>query len=173
MDTLNTHVEPEASSTKLMVRMLEIAKKEHSGQRYGDKGDYFDFHIIGVVEKLNTLPEFQSATPQEQYDMILMAIGHDLIEDTDITEQYLLDEGFSIDVAHGITLLSRDKETPKDVYINRILENFNATTVKKADTEFNYEQSMADGNERLIAKYTKQREVLKRNDEIHKRRHDK
>ena len=27
MDTLNTHVEPEASSTKLMVRMLEIAKK--------------------------------------------------------------------------------------------------------------------------------------------------
>ena len=87
MDTLNTHVEPEASSTKLMARMLEIAKKEHSGQRYGDKGDHFDFYIIGVVEKLNTLPEFQSATPQEQYDMILIAIGHVLIEDTDVTER--------------------------------------------------------------------------------------
>ncbi len=172
MNESEQHVEPQAKSTEMMLRMFQIAKKEHAGQRYGDKGDYFQYHIIGVLDKLQTLPEFKSALPQEQYDMILMTIGHDLIEDTDVTEQYLLDEGFSVDVAHGISLLSRDKETPKDVYINRILESFRATTVKKADTEFNYEHSIADGNERLIAKYTEQRQALKKNDDIHKRRLD-
>lgn len=160
-------------SSVALMRMMAIAKSAHAGQKYGNKGDYYDYHILGVLAKLITLPEFKSATPYEQYTMMLMALGHDLIEDTDVTDERLLEEGFDPYVVGGIGLLSRDDDTPKDVYITRILADFGVTTVKKADTEFNYEQSVADGNERLIKKYTKQREDLKRNDEMHKRRFER
>jgi (p)ppGpp synthase/HD superfamily hydrolase len=86
----------------------------------------------------------KSAVPRIQpifgggYDSVyankLEVIGllHDILEDTDITKQYLIDE-FGQEIADVVEILTRKKHEKYDDYIVRISANTTATIVKIAD----------------------------------------
>lgn len=66
-----------------------------------------------------------------------IAVGHDLIEDTDVTEEMLRELGFSERVIFGIKILTHDPSVPYDDYI-KIISNYpDCIEVKKSDLEDN------------------------------------
>lgn len=68
--------------------MLKLIKSAHSGQsRNAGKVPYWQ-HCVNVAEILKSTLELEGEKPEEGLftDMVLAALGHDLLEDTDVTE---------------------------------------------------------------------------------------
>ena len=84
---------------ELLERALEIATKAHKGQ-VDKSGAVYIFHPIRVAERYTTEEEK------------IVALLHDTIEDTFVTPEYLLEQGFPrtiVDAVLGVT--RRDDET--------------------------------------------------------------
>lgn len=84
---------------ELLERALEIATKAHKGQ-VDKSGAVYIFHPIRVAELCTTEEEK------------IVALLHDTIEDTSVTAEYLLEQGFPrtiVDAVLGVT--RRDDET--------------------------------------------------------------
>jgi len=93
------------------------------------------------------------------------ALLHDVIEDTVITEQMLLDLGFHRDAVEVIVLLTRTNDVEPDEYYRRIKEHPGALMVKLADIEDNMDESRLSYlppkvQERLRKKYSHALNVL-------------
>jgi len=119
-----------------------VARLAHRGQKYGT-ADYFDYHIEGVVSSLWD-------DTRSRYMDLEVAYLHDILEDTEVTEQDLLDLGFSTAVVDAVRLLTR-REYSYQNYISKIVEflgdsnvHFSAVLVKFHDAKFNYENSSRD-----------------------------
>jgi len=108
-----------------MIRLAySIAKTAHAGQK--DKGgqDYFS-HPLYVSSLVNTENEK------------IVALLHDVVEDTNITLDYLRDQGFSDDIIKAVDAITkRNSESYKD-YLNRLCKNKLAVKVKIADMTHN------------------------------------
>ena len=78
------------------------------------------FHPMHLAELMDTEEE------------CIVAILHDVVEDTDITFEYLEKE-FSDTIVEAIKLLTRDKSIPYDEYIMKLKDNEIAKKVKLAD----------------------------------------
>lgn len=63
----------------------------------------------------------------------ICAVLHDVIEDTDITLDYLRDEGFSEEILFALDALTRKKDESYDEFISRIINNKIASYIKLAD----------------------------------------
>lgn len=63
----------------------------------------------------------------------ICAVLHDVIEDTDITLDYLRDQGFSEEVLTALDALTRRNDESYDEFISRIINNKIACYVKLAD----------------------------------------
>ncbi len=74
-------------------------------------------------------------------DLHCIALGHDLIEDTTITVDYLKDMGFSQRVTDGILALTKQSGEPYDDYKKRVMANKDAVRVKIADLTHNMDLS--------------------------------
>ena len=110
--------------------------------------------VMDTVKRRGGVPYIQVA-----------ALLHDVIEDTVITEQMLLDLGFHKDAVEVIVLLTRTKEVAPDDYYRAIREHPGALMVKLADIEDNMDESRLSylppkTQVRLRAKYTHALEVL-------------
>lgn len=93
-----------------------------------DKGGRpYILHCLRVMDKM----------PQEDEDLLCIAVLHDLIEDTNYTLEDLRREGFSDRVVQGVNLLTKLGTMNYDDYIHQISQNINATLVKLADLEDN------------------------------------
>lgn len=80
--------------TPLIKKAMDIAYKAHLGQV--DKGGApYIFHPLHIAERVDT-----------EYE-ICVALLHDTIEDSDITVEYLLKEGFPHDIVKAVDLLTR------------------------------------------------------------------
>jgi len=66
-----------------------------------------------------------------------VAVLHDIIEDTDITFNYLRSIGFSDEVLNALECLTRKNEEDYFSYIDRIKTNRIAVKVKLVDLEHN------------------------------------
>lgn len=140
--------------------MHDLAKRAHSGQFYGSE-DYFSYHIIGVVEVLAYFESYQSLSSfNQQKHYILAALGHDLLEDTDVTEVQLLEMKFPEIVVNAIVCLTKLKGESIESYISRVKSNDIALEVKKADSMFNLLESYKTGEQRRINKYLNQLKML-------------
>ena len=97
-----------------------------------DKGgnDYMQ-HIRSVANRFNM--------KQIEYKIALL---HDIIEDTEMTEGKLRDM-FDDEVVDAVVLLTKDKSMTYEEYINRLIgsNNIHAIRVKKADIENNIDLS--------------------------------
>lgn len=101
-----------------------IAEKAHAGQK--DKGgqDYFN-HPLYVASLV--------ATKNEK----IVALLHDVVEDTDITIDYLKQQGFSCDIIDAIDAITKQENEPYEEYLKRLIQNKLAFSVKIADMTHN------------------------------------
>ncbi|WP_312653651.1 GTP pyrophosphokinase [Proteiniclasticum sp.] len=111
-------------SLPLFERALTLASVKHAGQK--DKGnDPYVMHVIRVMMNVET-----------ESDKIV-ALLHDLLEDTDITKSDLLAFGFDEETVKKLDLLSRkDTEDYMD-YIKRLSADPAAVRVKLSDLRDN------------------------------------
>lgn len=66
-------------------------------------------------------------------ELYCIALGHDLLEDTCITVNYLKFYGFSARVTDGILALTKRSGEPYEAYKKRVMANKDAVRVKIAD----------------------------------------
>ena len=74
----------------------------------------------------------------------IVALLHDIVEDTDYTLDDLRRMGFGDDVTDALALLTHDPSVPYMDYVEKIKENPIATAVKLADLKHNSDLSRMD-----------------------------
>ena len=112
----------------LLERALQIAIKAHAGQT--DKaGLAYIFHPIRVACRCLTIEEK------------IVALLHDVIEDTDVTPEYLLAEGFPKTIVDSILSVTRKEQESYEEFIKRCQLNKLGRIVKLHDLEDNMDIS--------------------------------
>lgn len=106
---------------------IEIALKYHAGQK--DKsGLPYILHPLTVATMVKTETEK------------IVAILHDIIEDTDVTEEFLRNY-FTDEVVDAVVALTRRENESYRNFIHRVSENKIASIVKMKDMEHNMDLS--------------------------------
>ena len=105
-------------------RAMKIAYKAHQGKK--DRGGIpYIFHPIHIAEQM------------KDEESIIVALLHDVVEDTSITMDQLRAEGFGDRIIEALTYLTHDKEMDYLSYINLVSKNDLARKVKLADLRHN------------------------------------
>lgn len=113
-------------------KALEIAVKAHSNQL--DKGgNPYIFHPIRVALNCQTKEEK------------IVALLHDVIEDTDTSIEQLEAEGFSKEILESIICLTKKEGEDYMSFIKRVATNRTATNVKLQDLADNMDTSRLNG----------------------------
>jgi (p)ppGpp synthase/HD superfamily hydrolase len=109
--------------SKRVNRALEFATLKHKGQKRIGGNDYIT-HPIAVCEMVQ----------KQGYgeDFQIAALFHDLLEDTDATENEILEYG-NQDILVAVKLLTKEKGYNMQKYIEGIKKNPIAFAVKSAD----------------------------------------
>ena len=103
---------------------LELAVEKHKNQT--DKaGNPYILHPLHVMENVNSK------------EGKIVAILHDIIEDTDITEDYLFKIGLSKRIVDAVVALTRSEDMDYQEYIKNLSSNPLAKEVKLADLVHN------------------------------------
>lgn len=112
---------------------LEFIKTAHAGQMYGSSPYWVHPKAVAETGKRFFGSQF---TP----DAYIVALLHDVIEDTPHDKDSLLGLGYSKDVITAVELLSKDKKLDYMSNIHRIISSGNklAMMVKFADNFENY-----------------------------------
>lgn len=87
---------------------------------------------------------FYIAVQMQDEVTTVVALLHDVIEDSDYTLEDLLKMGFSAEVTEAITLLTHKKGVPYMQYIEELKSNPIARLVKLADLKHNSDTSRLD-----------------------------
>ena len=110
----------------MLGKAIEIAVSAHAGQM--DKGGKpYILHPLWVMDQVRHLGE----------DYMIVAVLHDVIEDSDWTLGKLDAIGFSAESIWAIGLMTHRKEQSYDEYIKAIASNPIAKAVKLKDLEHN------------------------------------
>lgn len=134
-------------------RAIQIAVEAHAGAK--DKGGSpYILHPINVMMRMKT------------DDEKIVAILHDVVEDTDWTFEALRKEGFSeivLDALASVTKVSEDEDY--ELFIERCSRNTIGTRVKVADLMENLDVTrigeLKEKDMKRINKYKKALSVLK------------
>lgn len=137
-------------------RALDIATDAHKGQtRRGTNRPYID-HPKSIVQRME-----QDGIDDSIYHAV--ALLHDVLEDTDITEQQLSDKGISDDIITAVKLLTKKKDQSYQSYLSELKKNDIAKTVKIYDMIDNLSDMPT---ERQKEKYRLGLEYLKNGEKI-------
>lgn len=101
-----------------------IAAHAHEGQHDKAGRDYI-LHPVRVAEKCNTVKAK------------IVALLHDTIEDTDVTVEYLRQQGFPEEIVESVLSVTRQEGETYDDYVLRAAANPIGREVKLADLEDN------------------------------------
>ena len=107
---------------------IELAVKHHKGQ-YDKGGKPYILHPLRLMMSVDT------------DDEKIVAVMHDLVEDTHITIAYLSTAGFSEKVLSALDCVTNRDNEDYESFIERIAQNPLATKVKLADLEDNMDLS--------------------------------
>ena len=127
---------------------LEFAREKHKGQKRIGGDDYIS-HPIAVREMI------KNQGYGEDYQ--ITALFHDLLEDTNATEEDILQYG-SEEILVAVKLLTKEKGYDMDEYMTRINGNHMAKMVKLADRVHNLSEAKYAG-EKFQRKYIKETEA--------------
>ena len=117
-------------NTKLTRLASKIAYKAHEGQT--DKaGVPYIFHPIHIAEQM------------DNEESCVVALLHDVIEDSNITLEYL-SKYFSEDIIEALRILNKEENDDYVEYIKRVKTNKLATKVKLKDLEHNMDLTRLD-----------------------------
>lgn len=107
-------------------KMLVLATNAHAGQ-YDKGGKPYILHPLKVMHYLRS----------EDEELQCIALGHDVIEDTDVTFAQLREDGFSDRVIEGIRCLTKQQGETYEEYKEKVFSNQDAMRVKMADLRHN------------------------------------
>ena len=117
--------------TKMTKLAMKVCFQAHKDQQ--DKtGLPYVFHPFHLAEQM------------QDEDSTVLALLHDVVEDSDYTLQDLQAMGFSRHVLTALALLTHDPQVPYMDYVRRIRENPLATKVKLADLRHNSDMTRLD-----------------------------
>ena len=125
------------SDSKKVRRALEFATLKHKGQKRIGGDDYIT-HPLAVCEMVK----------KQGYgeDFQITALFHDLLEDTNATENQILEYG-NQSVLTAVKLLTKKKGCDMQKYIDGIKSNQIAFIVKSADRLHNLQCALVAGEE--------------------------
>ncbi|HEY6882340.1 MAG TPA: HD domain-containing protein [Polyangiales bacterium] len=131
-------------------RAICIAADAHAGQ--ADKaGAPYILHVLRVMMKMSTAEER------------IVAMLHDVVEDTSWTLDRLAEEGFSKSVTEAIDGVTRRADEAYDAFIERAAQNPLSRRVKIADLEDNADLSrLAQPSQRDVERAEKYQRALER-----------
>lgn len=132
-------------------RAIEIARQAHAGQVDKAGADYIG-HPLRVMEN--------AIIGDEQ----IVAVLHDVVEDSDWTFEMLQAEGFSSEVITALKCVTKlSKEEDYDHFIDRVLTNELAMRVKLLDLEDNMDLArLAECTESDVKRNQKYKEAYDR-----------
>ncbi|GGD91066.1 GTP pyrophosphokinase [Paenibacillus nasutitermitis] len=130
---------------------ISIALHAHKGQC--DKGGKpYILHPLAVMNRVETIEEK------------IVAVLHDVVEDTEVTIEELKKYGFSGEIIEAIRLLTKTEEETYEEFIQRANTNPISRNVKKADLKENLDLSRikdpTQGDLKRVDKYKKAIEIL-------------
>lgn len=138
--------------TEMTKKAMKYMFDHHKGQ-YDKSGVPYVFHPFTVAFSL------------EDEDECVIALLHDIVEDTEVTFKDLENEGFSTIVIDTLKLLTHNEDEDYFDYIHRISRNKLATNVKIQDLMHNMQDGrLTDLTEKDIKrkeKYKKALDILK------------
>ena len=133
---------------ELLSKMLHIATNAHHGQ-FDRGGNPYILHPLKVMHYLKTTDE----------ELMAIALGHDVIEDTSVTYADLREAGITERVIAGIRALTKQPGQTYDEYKEGVFANEDAMRVKMADLRHNTDirrlKGVTDKDIARIAKYQK------------------
>lgn len=134
--------------TEATKKAMKLCYNAHKDQ-VDKSGIPYVFHPIHLAEQM--IDE----------DTTVVALLHDVVEDSDYTFEDLEAMGFSQNVITAIKLLTHPKGMPYMDYITRIKDNPIAKAVKLADLAHNSDLSRLNGlNEKAIIRSRKYKNAL-------------
>ena len=103
----------------------------------------------------------------ETEEEMSVALLHDVIEDSDITAEDLLNNGIPSNIVDAVQCLTKNQGESYDGFIERVLENSLAAKIKKSDIEDNINilrlTTVNDKDLARIAKYHKAWHTIDKN----------
>lgn len=117
--------------TELTKKALKICFNAHKNQ-VDKTGMPYVFHPFHLAEQMET------------EDEVCVALLHDTVEDTPITFEDLINEGFNDNIINALKLLTHNDDTPYLEYVARIKTNQVARRVKLADLYHNSDLTRLD-----------------------------
>lgn len=111
---------------KMLAAMLVFATNKHADQ-FDKGGKPYILHPLKVMHYVKT----------EDEELMCIALGHDVIEDTDATYEDLYQIGMTKRVVDAIKCLTKVPGETYQEYKNRVFSNRDAMRVKKADLRHN------------------------------------
>ena len=123
-----------------------IAQKAHQGQKDKAGADYIN-HPVTVASNVG-----------DDESAMIVALLHDLVEDTDVTLEDLQEFLLPREV-EALRLLTHDKAVPYMEYIEQVSKNKLASRVKIADLKNNMDltrlSTVTEKDRKRVEKYTK------------------
>ncbi len=127
---------------------MKLCFKAHKDQ-FDKSGIPYVFHPIHLAEQM----------PDEETTIV--ALLHDVVEDTEYTISDLREMGFSEAVLEAITLMTHQDGVPYMEYVEKIKSNKIATVVKRADLTHNSDLSRLDAvDEKALNRVEKYKKAL-------------
>lgn len=139
-------------NTKKALKLCFAAHKEQKDK----SGLPYVFHPFHLAEQM------------EDEESTVVALLHDVAEDTDHTLEDIAAMGFSRNVMEALALLTHDEAVPYMEYVKALRNNLIARRVKLADLRHNSDLSRLDADqidEKALARVKKYAEAIKRLEE--------
>lgn len=111
---------------EMLSKMLVMATNAHAGQ-FDKGGNPYILHPLAVMYLLNGADE----------ELQCIAVGHDMIEDCDVTIAELKEAGFTDRIIDGICDLTKTPGESHEHYKAKVKSNPDAVKVKIADLRHN------------------------------------
>ena len=135
-------------NTKKALKLCFAAHKEQKDK----SGLPYVFHPFHLAEQM------------EDEESTVVALLHDVAEDTDYTLEDIAAMGFSRNVMEALALLTHDEAVPYMEYVKALRNNLIARRVKLADLRHNSDLSRLDADqidEKALARVNKYAEAIK------------
>lgn len=116
----------------------------HMGQ-VDKNGEIYILHPLAVMMTVDTI------------EQKIVAVLHDILENTNMTADKLREFGFSEEIVEAICILTREKDMPYMQYIEKVKSNELSRVVKLADLQHNMREGCPAS---LLDRYKKAYKIL-------------
>ena len=107
-------------------------------------------------------PPFHLAEQMKDENTTIVALLHDVVEDTDITIDDIRKMGFNEEVCEALKLMTHDDNVPYIEYVKKLKSNPIAKTVKIADLKHNSDLTRLDTvDEKALKRVEKYKRAMK------------